>query len=77
MFVPGHARLNIHFVWAGERENLSSRFTTKYDTNRPAQLLLKFRNYKYCYIQVVNRNGADQTARISRQVDTFKFVVRK
>ena len=49
----------------------------QYDTNRPAQLLLKFMNYKYCYIQVVNRNGADQTARICRQVDTLKFVVRK
>ena len=39
--------------------------------------LLKFRNYKYCYIQVVNINGADQTAQICRQVDTLKFVVRK
>ena len=72
------------FMWPEQRKNLSSRFTTKYDTNRPAQLHrgqdscnFTYRNYKYCYIQVVNSNGADQTVWICRQINTLKFVVRK
>ena len=75
--------INTHFFWAAERENLSTRFTRKYDTNRPAQLHWRqdlnftYRNLKDCYIQAVNTNGADQTARICRQVYTLKFVVRK
>ena len=70
MFLPGQARL-IHFYLSLTIKNLSLRFTTKCDTNHTAQLYRRrdsinftYRNYNYCYIHVVNTNGADQTARI-------------
>ena len=79
MFLHGHARL-IHTLF--ELENEKTYLRGLPSTKPPCAVtqtekLLKFRNYKYCYIQVVNINGADQTAQICRQVDTFKFVVRK
>ena len=81
MFLPGHARL-IYTLFEPENEKTYLRGYHQVRYKPPCSVtqtakLLKFRNYKYCYIQVVNRNGADQTARICRQVDTLKFVVPK
>ena len=83
MFLPGHARL-IHTLFEPQNKKTYLRGLPP-STIQTALLSytdgktwnFTYRNFKYCYIQVVNTNGADQTARICRQVDTLKFVVRK
>ena len=56
---------------SSSQENLSSQFATRYDSNRPAQLQNLARVYKYYTIQGANSKGADQTARMRRQVCNF------
>ena len=79
MFIPGHARL-IHTLFAPQNEKTYLRCLPPSTIQTVLRQDVKFyiyRNFKYCYIQAGKTNGADQTARICRQVYTFKFVVRK
>ena len=71
----------ISIIWASSRENLSSGFPTKRDSNQSPQLQrrarkLKFRSkFRYDTFQKTNNKGADQTAHMCRLV--CAFVVRK
>ena len=72
----------IRIIWTLSRENLSSGFLTKGDTNQPAQLQGLARKLKFhlqqvyiWYFQKANNKGTDQSARMRRLV--CAFVVRK
>ena len=67
-------------IWASARQNLSSGFPTKRDSNQSRHLQRHARNnacskYSYGAFQKANYKGAEQSARMRRLVCTF--VVRK
>ena len=61
----------VHIIWALLRENLSSRFSTKLDSNQPAQLLKLSSRSRYDTFQSANNKGTDQTAKKHRLVCPF------
>ena len=83
MFIPGHSRL-IHPLFEPQNEKTylhglppCTIQTALLSYTGGKTWNFTYRNFKYCDIQAVNTTGADQTARICRQVYTLKFVFCK
>ena len=72
--------LSIHFqgaiIWASSRENLSSGFATRRDTNRPAQpqKLARVFKFRLQQVEVLNYPGSEQHRRWSDCADVQAYL---
>ena len=72
----GHAIIFANIGWASTRQNLSSGFPTKRDSNQSPQLLPRRSKLRVASLENANDKGADQSAR-SMCMLVCAFVVRK
>ena len=73
----GHAMIFANIIWASTRQNLSSGFPTKRDSNQSPHLRLPRRSkLRVASLENANDKGAGQSARSMRML-VCAFVVRK